>query len=151
MVAGGDTLTRELLLALVVQSPDAIIFADCEGAIRVWNDAARRVFGYTPAEATGKSLDIIIPERFRDAHWKGFERALAERATKYAGQALATRSARSDGTQIYVEMSFAVVLDEDGEVLGALAHARDITERFEQERADRKRLKALEAASDAGD
>ena len=95
-----NMLTHELALALVIQSPDAIVYSDTEGIIRVWNDAATRVFGFTAEQALGESLDIIIPERLRKPHWKGFERALANRATKYAGKALATRSARSDGTRI---------------------------------------------------
>ena len=146
--AHSDTnmLTHELALALVTQSPDAIVYSDTEGAIRVWNDAATRVFGFTAEQAVGESLDIIIPERFRKAHWKGFERALANRATKYAGEALATRSARSDGTKIYVELSFAIVLDADGEVVGVLSTARDITERYEEAQANRQRIQELEAA-----
>lgn len=141
-----NILTHELVLALVQQSPDGSVFADREGVIRIWNDAATRVFGYPEEQAVGQSLDIIIPERFREAHWRGFNRALADRTTKYAGQALATRSARSDGTRIYVEMCFAIVLDANGEVLGVLSQVRDITQRFEDERASRKRLKELEDA-----
>jgi PAS domain S-box-containing protein len=116
-----------------------VIFADLEGRIRVWNEAAARVFGFSNEQALGESLDIVIPERFRAAHWRGFERAIADRVTKFVGQALPTRSARADGTQIYVELSFAIVLDAKGVVVGALAHARDITERFEKERAERRR------------
>jgi len=133
---------------LVEQAPDAIVFADTAGTIHVWNAAAERIFGFTGREALGANLNIIIPERLREAHWRGFERALGERTTKYAGQALPTRSTRSDGTPIYVELSFSIVLDEKGDVLGALAHARDITERFEKERLDRKRLQELEKALD---
>jgi PAS domain S-box-containing protein len=51
---------------------------------------------------------------------------------------------RSDGTQIYVELSFAIILDVKGGVLGAVAHARDITERFTKERADRKHGQEVE-------
>jgi PAS domain S-box-containing protein len=131
---------------LVEQSPDAIIFADTKGIIRVWNSAAERIFGFSESDALGANLNIIIPEHLRGAHWRGFERALAERTTKYAGQALPTRSIRADGAQIYVELSFAIVLDVEGGVLGALANARDITERFRKERVDRKRLQELEKA-----
>jgi PAS domain S-box-containing protein len=132
--------------ALVEQSPDGVIFADREGAIRVWNAAAVRMFGFTEEEALGQRLDIIVPERFREAHWRGFERALAEGKTKSAGGALPTRSHRADGTPIVVELGFSVVLDPHGNALGALATAREITARYESERADRKRLKELEAA-----
>ncbi len=128
---------------LIEQSPDAIIFADSAGIIRIWNAAAERIFGFAKGDALGTNLNIIIPERLREAHWRGFERALAERTTKYAGQALPTKAVRSDGTQIYVELTFAIVIDAKGDVLGALAHARDITKRFEKERADRKNLQKI--------
>jgi len=54
-----------LFQAIVEQAPDAIIFADREGAIRVWNRGAEAVFGYAAAEVLGNSLDVIIPERNR--------------------------------------------------------------------------------------
>ena len=129
---------------LIEQSPDAVIFADRDGTIQTWNAAAERIFGFPPEAAVGQNLDIIIPERFRQAHWTGFERAMGEAKTKYVGQSLPTRALRADGTQFYVELGFAIVV-ADGKAVGALATARDITERFEKERADRARLKELEA------
>ena len=131
---------------LVEQAPDAMILADRDGLIRFWNAAAERVFGHAAEDAIGKSLDIIIPERFREAHWLGYERAMAAGDTKYRGRALPTRSERN-GEPIYVELSFAIVRDERGEVAGALCQARDITERFFEERALRARLRELEASS----
>lgn len=139
-----DVGFSRLAARLVEQCPDAVIFADKAGTIQLWNPAAERIFGFQADDALGKNLNIIIPERLRDAHWRGFDHALAERATKYAGQALPTKAVRADGATIYVELSFAVILDDDGQALGALAQARDITERFEKERAARKRLKELE-------
>ena len=130
---------------LFEQAPDAMIFAGRDGVIRGWNDAATAIFGHAPGEAIGQSLDLIVPERFREAHWTGYDRALQAGDTKYRGQALPTRSVRKDGTSIYVELAFAIVKDADGEVIGALAHARDITERFERDREQRTRLRELEA------
>jgi PAS domain S-box-containing protein len=131
-----------LASALVSQAPDAIIFADREGVIREWNAAAAFLFGYARDEALGQTLDIIIPERFRDAHWRGYRRALADKATKYSGQALPTRAMPKDGSTLYVELTFAIVRDEHDNVLGALAHARDVTERFERQREERRRREA---------
>src|SRR5262245_52031687 len=128
----------ELATLLVDQAPDAVIFAGTDGVIRLWNQAATALFGHERLEAIGQSLDIIIPERFRESHWRGFDRALADGTTKYRGRALPTRSARKDGTAIYVELTFAIVKDASGTVVGALAHARDITERFLRERAQRQ-------------
>ncbi len=130
--------------ALVEQSPDAMVFADRSGVIRIWNAACERIFGHSRGQAIGQRLDLIVPERFREAHWEGFERAIGDGETKYAGQSLPTRALRGDGEQFYVELSFAIVRDDDGEVAGALATARDITERFEQDRSNRRRLAELE-------
>jgi PAS domain S-box-containing protein len=130
---------------LVQQAPDAVIFADREGIIREWNAAAERVFGHSRDETLGQSLDIIVPERFREAHWRGYRRALEAGETKYVGQALPTRSSRKDGETIYVELTFAIIKDEAGTVVGALAHARDISERWAREREQAARLKELEA------
>ena len=60
---------------LIEQSPDAIIFVDRTGIICIWNSAAERIFGFTKIDTLG--INIIIPERLREAHWRGFERALA--------------------------------------------------------------------------
>ena len=136
-----EDLNAEVLLRHV---PDGLIAAGLDGVIREWNAGAERIFGYTREEAVGQTLDLIVPERFRTAHWEGFDRALGERKTKYEGQSLPTRSARKDGTQIYVELSFAIILDAGGEALGAIAIARDITERFAREREERARVRSLE-------
>jgi len=132
--------------ALIEQCPDAIIFSDITGIIRTWNSAAVKIFGFTKEQAIGANLDIIVPESYRKAHWLGFERAIAEAKTKYVGQSLPTKSLKADGSSIYVELSFSIVLDSDDVVLGALSSARDITERFKKEREDRRRLKELESA-----
>jgi PAS domain S-box-containing protein len=127
------------------QAPDAIIFAGTDGLVREWNASAEAIFGFSAAEAVGQSLDLIIPEEFRTAHWSAYERALADRVTKYKGRALPTRATRKGGETIYVELSFAIILDADGEASGALAHARDITERWANDRQQRRRLRELEA------
>lgn len=64
-------MDEELAAVLLEQAPDALIFADLDGRIQVWNPAAERIFGHTSAEAVGQSLDIIIPERFRKAQLGG--------------------------------------------------------------------------------
>ncbi len=134
----------ELMAILHEQAPDGVIFADKDGVIRAWNGAAEMIFGFDADTALGQTLDLIVPDQFREAHWAGFERALATGTTKYAGKALPTRSQRRDGSTIYVELSFAIVHDESGAVIGALAHARDISERWAQDREQRRRLRELE-------
>ncbi|MGE5595371.1 MAG: PAS domain S-box protein [Hyphomicrobiales bacterium] len=137
----------EIERLLVEQAPDAIIFADRNGIIRIWNASAERVFGHPAEKAIGQSLDILIPESLREAHWRGFDRALEAGETKYKGQALPTKSFTADGRDIYVELSFGILKDASGAVIGATAHARDITERFQQDREMRRELRALREAA----
>ncbi len=132
---------------LLEQSPDAVIFAGTDGVIVVWNAAAERVFGHTAASAIGQNLDIIIPEQFRSAHWTGYDRALADGATKYRGQALTTRATRADGETIYVDLGFEIIKDPSGTVTGAMATARDVTERFNRDRETRRELRELREAA----
>ena len=135
----------DLSQAVIEQVADAIIVADSEGRIRVWNAGARAVFGYAEREALGRSLDLIIPERFRSAHWTAFDRAIATGRTKHAGEAMTTRSVTKDGTDLYVDISFALVKDAVGEVLGVVAVARDVTTRYTADRELRRRVAELEA------
>lgn len=118
-----------LFQAIVLQAPEAIIFADREGAIRIWNRGAEAVFGYAAAEVLGASLDLIIPERLRRAHWEGFRRAIDSGQTKYANRVLTTRSVHKDGSKLYLDLSFSLIRSADGKIAGALAVGRDCTAR----------------------
>ncbi|WP_245477712.1 PAS domain S-box protein [Bradyrhizobium guangxiense] len=114
---------------------DALIYSDRSGTIMRWNRAATALFGFSAAEALGQNLDLIIPEHLRAAHWKGFEAALASGAMKLAGKPTLTRALHKSGRKLYIEMTFALVRDSSGNVLGSVAMARDATERIERERA----------------
>jgi len=141
MAAGPDPALSQ---RIITQVPDGVIFADREGVIRLWNGGAEAIFGHKAEEALGQSLDLIIPERFRDAHWKGFDAALARGTSKYGREALVSRSIRKDGASIYVELAFAVLKDDRGQAQGAVATVRDVTARYNQERTMRQRLAELE-------
>jgi PAS domain S-box-containing protein len=122
-------LNQELFRLLVEQAPDAIIFADREGTIRVWNESAAALFGYAPDEAIGRSLDLIIPEHLRRAHWEGFHQAIARGQTKLGRQALKTRATPKTGQKLYVTLAFAVIKDREGNVMGAIATAREFIDK----------------------
>ena len=85
-------------------------------------------FGYLPEEAIGRSLDIIIPEHLRPAHWEGFGMAVASGHTKHGRRALKTRATHKTGKKLYVSLAFSVVKDREGKVIGAMATAREFTE-----------------------
>src|SRR5215510_12073143 len=97
-----------LTLSIVEQTADAIIFADRQGVIRLWNRAAETIFGFSADEVIGQSLDLIIPERLRPAHWKAFHQALEAGRTRLGRQALVTRSVHKSGARLYVDLSFAI-------------------------------------------
>jgi PAS domain S-box-containing protein len=134
--------------AILEQAPDAVIFADREGLIRLWNQSAAALFGYAAAEVLGRSLDVIIPERLRNAHWQGYRKATETGVMKYAGRVLTTRSVHKDGRRVYVDLSFGVVRDGAGHVIGALAIGRDCTERYLSQRAAAAPAKPSDDGSD---
>jgi PAS domain S-box-containing protein len=130
-----DTLALEG--RILEQMAEALIYSDRDGIIRRWNRAAETMFGHPAAEALGQSLDLIIPENLRAAHWRGFEAAMKSGATRLHGRPTLTRALHRSGSRLYVEMSFALVTDETGAAVGSVAVARDVTDRVEREKAAR--------------
>ncbi len=130
---------------LVAESRDAIIFADKDGLIRLWNAGAEAMFGYRAAEMEGQSLDRIIPEALRARHNEGFRRALAAGESRYAADLLAVPGLKQDGSRLSLEFTITLIKDGAGEVLGAAAILRDVSIRWQREREMKKRLAELEA------
>jgi len=130
--------SAEVLAEWVIeQAADALIYADAQGNIVRWNGAATEVFGYGREDAMGQSLDLIIPEHLRAAHWKGFRAAMETGGMRLQGRPTLTRAAHKLGHKLYVEMTFALVKDSTGTPIGSVAIARDVTERVEKEKAAR--------------
>ena len=128
----------DIFRRIVEQTTDAIIFADREGLIRIWNQGAESVFGFPAEDVLGKSLDVIIPEEMRKRHWESYGKAIAAGKTKMGSRVLTTRSLHKDGSRLYVDLSFTVIVDDSGHAEGALAIGRDVTERYLADRALRK-------------
>lgn len=117
-------MTEAPCAAICDQLADALIYADRSGSIVLWNPAAARLFGFSVAEAVGASLDLIIPERLRAAHWAGYGQAMEQGRTRHAGRPTRTKALHRSGTSIYVEMTFAVVTDAQGQAVGSVSIAR---------------------------
>lgn len=138
--------TREILCRKIVEEvPDAIVFADREGIIRVWNAGAEAMFGYGAAEAVGRTLDLIIPEKMRKRHWEGYRQVMETGVTKYGKEMLAVPGLRKDGTRISLEFSVAMIRGEDGSLEGVVAVMRDVTARWLKEQEEKKRRASTEA------
>jgi PAS domain S-box-containing protein len=129
---------------LVEAIGDAIVVADVSGAIKIWNPAAERLFGFTQAEALGNSLDLIIPERLRARHWAGYRKTMASGETRYAHDVLRVPAVHKDGRALSIAFTVGLLLGPQREVKGILAVIRDETARFAEERDLRKRLAELE-------
>jgi PAS domain S-box-containing protein len=140
-MSGPASSASELICQDLLQCiADALIFADADGIIRLWNPGAEALFGFSAAEAVGHSLDLIIPEPMRKAHWDGFRQAVSRGATVHGRRSMITRSLHKSGQQLYVDMSFAVVKNQAGETIGSAAMARDATERHLEQKSLRRQL-----------
>ena len=139
------SLPHDLAGRILDGSPDAVLVCDRSGTVRYWNMAAERLFGFRATEAVGASLDLIIPGRLRARHWAGWEAAMETGATRYGeGQLLAVPALHEDGRQISIEFSIQLLKGADGTVECVVAFIRDVTKRYDREKALRMRLSALE-------
>jgi PAS domain S-box-containing protein len=133
-----------LATAVVKESPEAIVVTDPAGLIRLWNDGAARMFGYTTEEAIGQNLDIIIPEKLRERHWKGYFQTMATGCTRYGDKLLSVPATHRDGQRLSIEFSVALLRDDADQIVGISAVMREITERRNAEKALRTRITELE-------
>lgn len=145
-----ETTPTALATHILRDMADAVIYADTAGLIRAWNPGAEALFGHPAAQALGKSLDLIIPEPLRSAHWRGFERAISSGTTRPGRRPALTRAMHASGNPFYVEMSFALVHDDTGRLTGSVAVARDAMERHQAERALRERQTTQDEQSKKG-
>jgi len=123
---------------------DAIVVSDGSGAVNLWNPAAERLFGFTQAEAIGKSLDLIIPERLRERHWAGYRKTMTSGETRYAHDLLRVPAVHKDGRTLSIAFTVGLLFGPQREVIGIVAVIRDETTRFAEERNLRKRIAELE-------
>lgn len=123
---------------------DAIVVSDVNGIIRFWNPSAERIFGFAEKEVLGQSLDLIIPEKQRERHWKGYHETVRTGNTIYATDVLRVPAIGKDGLKLSIGFSVALLYSAEGRVSGMVAVIRDETDRFNEERKLRKRLAELE-------
>ena len=97
-----------------------VVLVDAAGSIRFWSPGAETLFGYPAAEAVGKSLDLIIPERMRTRHWAGFREAMAGAASGAGGASTHLPVVRKDGTMVTLAARFVALHDARDLALGAV-------------------------------
>ena len=130
------------LAAVVESSDDAITGKSLDGTILIWNAAAERLYGYTAAEAIGRSIGMLMPPE-RD----GELLPLLERVGRGEQiQHFETIRQTREGRLVEVSLSISPVRDSAGRIVGASTIARDITERRRAEREREQLVGQLQAA-----
>jgi len=91
-----------------------------------------------------RSLDLIVPERLRERHWDGYRRVMETGKSRYGqGDVLSVPAIRKDGATVSVEFT-VVPLQNNGQTIGMAAIMRDVTGRFDEMRALKRKLAELE-------
>jgi PAS domain S-box-containing protein len=112
---------------LTEASQDAIIVADQEGCITLFNPAAVRIFGYSTQEVAGQPLAMLVPAEFQERHQAGLRRYVETREAHVIGRLVEMRGRRKDGREFPLELSLSAI--EVGDELQFLGAIRDTTER----------------------
>jgi PAS domain S-box-containing protein len=140
----------------LAEMPDGVLLADQDGVIRFWNAGCQRVFGFTPEEAVGQSMDIIIPENLRARHWHGYAETMRTGKSRYGGgDLLAVPALHKDGRRISVEFSIIPFRDSTSRIVGIGAVMRDVTAKFQELKelkkalAEARRKSSFNTTSDA--
>jgi PAS domain S-box-containing protein len=118
----------------VESSDDAIVSKTLDGIVQSWNAGAERLFGYTAAEAIGRSIAMIIPpERHNEEREILARIAAGERIDHFE-----TVRVAKDGTRLDISLTVSPVRDHLGRIVGASKVGRDISERKRAEKALRE-------------
>jgi two-component system CheB/CheR fusion protein len=139
-------VATQRLAAIVASSQDAIISKTLNGIVTSWNEAAERLFGYTPDEIIGRSILTLIPADRQDEEVEIVSRIRrGERVEHYE-----TVRQRKDGSLFDISLTVSPIRRQDGTIIGASKIARDISGRKraeERRRRQARRLKTLNKAA----
>jgi PAS domain S-box-containing protein len=132
------------LQQLVESVGDAIIVADANERIALWNPAATRIFGYSEEEALGRTLDMIVPDRQKHQHNVGYSHSMETGTTRYGTSLLKVPAKHKDGSKLSIAFTVGMLFDQNHKANGVVAIIRDETARFAEDRALKKRISDLE-------
>jgi PAS domain S-box-containing protein len=128
------------LAAIVASSEDAIVSKTLNGIVTSWNEAAERLFGYTPDEIIGKSILTLIPS---DRHGEETEIVTRIRAGQRVEHYETIRQ-RKDGSLVELSLTVSPIKRQDGTIIGASKIARNISERRRAEAQLRQQAHRLD-------
>ena len=119
-----DELTLRHLARVFESSDDAIVSKDLNGIITSWNPAAVRMFGYTEAEAVGRSIRMIVPQELQSEE----DDVLAKIRSGGKVDHYQTTRQRKDGSRVQISLTVSPIYDSSGTIVGASKIARDVTD-----------------------
>jgi PAS domain S-box-containing protein len=100
--------------------PIAIVVADPGGHIEYWSSGAADLFGYSVSEANGATLDLIVPDDYRERHWAGFRRAVETGQAHLEGARANIPVRCKDGSVVPFPGRFGLVRDGHNRIVGAI-------------------------------
>ena len=145
MKTPADDLMIRHLAKIVDSSDDAIVSKDLNGTILSWNAAAERMFGYTAAEAIGRSIRMIIPADRQHEEDYVLEKIRSGDVIRHHE----TIRQRKDGRLLNISLTVSPIFDDNGNVIAASKIARDISDRRAADLAARRLAAVVESSDDA--
>lgn len=134
---------------LLESTPDGIVMANPTGHIVIANSQAERLFGYEAGELRGRSVDALLPERYRQAHVGHRSNYFLQPRKRAMGSGLDLAGLRKDGTEFPIEISLSPLRTEESAFV--MSAIRDISERKRFEKALQEKNQELANANQAKD
>ncbi|MGH1362694.1 MAG: PAS domain S-box protein [Calditrichia bacterium] len=122
--------SKNLFQSVTESANDAIITADANGNITLWNRRAETIFGYKTDEILGQPITILMPERYREKHEIGLQEFVETGRGRLIGGIAEMHGLRQDGSEFPLELSLAAWDADEGRYITGIV--RDITRRVER-------------------